>query len=196
MLLSEILQEVSVMAPSDIPLNMQISWINQIQRELFRDYPLPEAAFTLTINPGEQFFALPDNCPEDRILSLVIDDKEIPFIEQFSEVEAGSRECFYSIALGELFIYPEPKHAATGVLYYRPRPRDLTVIDMSAAPDFPEDFHGLLAIGCAARIAAITPNLVNVYGALQGQYMALKEKADLMLTKRRQKRVYVARNWM
>lgn len=195
MILRDILREVGVMVPNDIPPDILVSWINQVQSSLYRDYPLPDAVFAFTVDVGVQFYNLPVNCPEDRIEKLVIDDMEILFIPNNSDMQVDDGTTFWTMIAGQMFISPEPKSSKAATLYYRPKPADLTVANLDAVPEFPIDFQELLVLGCAAKAASLNPNMAGIYSILQGQYQALKERADLLLTRKKQKKVMLYRSW-
>lgn len=195
MILRDILREVGVMVPNDIPPDILVSWINQVQSSLYRDYPLPDAVYAFAVNVGVQFYNPPVNCPEDRIEKLVINDMEILFLPNNSDVRVDDGTAFWTMIAGQIFISPEPESTKAATLYYRPKPADLTMANLNVVPEFPIDFHELLVLGCAAKAASLNPSMAGLHSILQGQYLALKERADLLLTRKKQKKVMIHRSW-
>lgn len=193
MKLSEILEQVDTMVPNSLTASTKISWINHVQNQLFRDYPLPEKVHFFTVVVGRSLYPLPDDCPEDRIRELVVDKINYPFMVIGPE---ESLDRFCTIADGNLLIYPIPEHQSTGVLFYKARPIQLTEADMEVVTNFPIDFQELLVLGCAYRVAKATPEHSNLVSVLDQDYRLLAEKADLVLRQKMPRQVTLHRSWM
>lgn len=191
MKLSEILEQVDVMVPNSLSPNIKIAWINQVQNHLYRDYPLSEAVAKFTVFTGESIYSLPDDCPEDRLDEVVIDDVHYPFLPSNGEPEGK----FCTIVAGSLMIYPAPLHAGIGFIFYKQRPTQFSVNDLTAESNFPMDFQELLVIGCASRVAKSNPETVNLAGVFDQDYRVLADKADIVLRRKRPNQVTIARYW-
>lgn len=196
MKLSQIITEISTIAPNELGPELLISWVNQSQINLFRYYPLPDAAYAFTLEAGEQFADLPENCPMDRARTLVVGDREIPYLAQESGIEVGASATYWSIVLGQMFVSPMSLIPQECTLFYRPRPRQLTIEDLDQEPEFPSDLHELLILNVAVKVAGINPSLSGLYVTLQGQFQQMKEQCDLMFTRRKQKSVYLVRDFI
>lgn len=197
MKLSELLGQVDTLVPNSILLDTKIAWMNQVQSQLYRDYPLSEAVKIYAIRRDQQLYALPEDCPEDRISRLVIETSQgketIPFVPAASDSEYDLYR-FWTLVSGTLMIYPAPKEDMNGFLYYNARPAELSSAMMDQQPTFPRDFHELLVLGCASRVAKSLAD-VNRAAVFDQDYRMLAEKADLVLSKRKQKKVLNVRSW-
>lgn len=195
MKLYEIIESVDILVPNSVPAAEKIKWINNIQRTLYRDYPVPEAVQPLIIKPGVQFYPLPENCAEDRITEVVINDRTYPYITRRPDNE-DSGDYFCTFVAGTLMIYPPPAMNTVGYLYFKPRPVTLTTDDMQKEPEFPADFHELLVFGCASRVALTKPETTGQSQEFDLKYRQLAEKADLVLQRKRTSTVNITRRWM
>lgn len=193
MKLVEIVETVDMLVPNSIPLSTKVGWINQIQNQLFRDYPLPETVYSFVVKPGQQFYTLPDDCPTDRITELVVNGQKYPFMPRMdTELEADR---FCTFVSGTLMVYPNPAEQLLGFLYYKPRPAQMTPEMMDAEPTFPRDFHELLVFGTASRVAKSDKDRLLQAQVFDNDYRILAEKADLVLRSGKPNRVIVTRGW-
>lgn len=193
MKLSEIVETVDMLIPNSIPLSTKIQWINQLQNQFFRDYPLPETVHPFAVKANQQFYVLPDDCPQDRITEVVVNDRHYPYIPRVDSETDVERFCTF--VSGTLMIYPNPTEQTLGFLYYKPRPVQMTVETMDAEPTFPLDFHELLVFGCASRVAKANPNTLTQANVFDADYRILAEKADLVLRGAKPNRVAITRGW-
>lgn len=173
MTLQEILEDADSIAPNAYTNAQKVRWLNQIQRQLFRHYPLPEQLFELQIVPDVQFYPLPENCPEDRITSIVIDNQEYRFA--VNDQPAPGR--FWTMVAGQIFIHPKPTVEMTGIITCEPRYVALSESNLNAVPQFPEDFHELLVNGLAQRIAKRRKDAILANNA-QADYNEILREAD------------------
>lgn len=193
MKLFEIIEMVDSLVPNSVPIKEKVKWINQIQNNLFRDYPISEAVQPLIVKRGQQFFPLPVNCAEDRITEVIINDRHYPFVPRSDNENVPNFFCTF--VSGTLMIYPAPDQQTTGFLYYGARPNKLSEDDMDAEPTFPEDFHNLLVFGCCSLVALTDEKTGGLSSTYDGKYQELANKADLKLTRNRQKTVNIVRGW-
>lgn len=194
MKLFEMIETVDTLVPNTIPTDRKIIWINQIQRQLFRDYPLPESVQVFVVKMGQQLYVLPDDCPEDRITTLVIDNRSYEFADHTLTSDV-TPDRFYNVVSGTLMIYPNPTAETSGMLYYNARPAELTSDMMDQEPTFPKDFHEILVFGCASRVAKSHESTMGQAAIFDGDYRMLAEKADLVLRKHKQKKAVSVRAW-
>lgn len=172
---------------------MKVSWMNQIQNQLYRDYPLPDKTATFSTVKGTDTYDFPADCPEDRVQLLNVGGRDYVYSTIF---DADDAFVYYWRAIaGKIVLYPIPDQIQSATLYYGPRPVTLTEADLTAIPSFPLDFHELLMVGCAARVAKAVGNL-QLASIYEGDYRMLIEKADLVLVKSRQQSVRLVRTWM
>lgn len=190
MKLSEILEQVDTLVPNSINVSTKVAWINHVQNQLYRDYPLPEAVHLFNLRAGQSLYVLPDDCPEDRIEEVVINDDHYPFV---TGGEADGRFC--TIVAGTLMVNPTPTELGIGFLFYKQRPTQFSVSDMNAETNFPVDFQELLVFGCASRVAKSNPSTVNLAVVFDQDYRILAEKADLVLKRKQTNRVNIIRKW-
>lgn len=193
MILSELLIHVDTLIPNSIHIPIKIAWMNQVQNQLFRDYPTAEAVEIIDIKARREFYALPDSCPEDRIQRLVIGNKSYDYIPTPEESDGASGQ-FFTVTIGTILISPIPTEAGSGYLFYKPRPSTLSVDNLDAAPTFPSDYHELLVLGCASRVAKASENL-KMAAIFDADYLRLADEADRKLTKVKPKTVANVRRW-
>lgn len=188
MKLREILNLVDTMIENSISPEIKVKWIDIIQNELFRDYPVPDAVYPF-VTDG-QFYIMPEDCSEDRIQRLVVDGRTYEYVPVSVNTLLPR---FWTVVSEEIMIQPEPSKGLKGFLYYRPRPIELTIDNLDAIPTFPSDFIELLILGCAVRVAkAINSEKAQTY---QYDFNALAEKARRTLTKPKQRTVNKTRRW-
>lgn len=193
MKLSEILSHVDTMTPNSILAETKVAWINHVQNQLFRDHPIPEKVHTFSILNGQVLYPLPADCPEDRVREVVIEGENYPFMTNGPEPIDDN---FVTIVNGQLLVYPEPRNNSTGVLFYKARPTQLSVERMEEESNFPADFHELLVLGCAYRVALATPAHANLVPVLNNDYQQLARKADLVLRRKMPRKVTIMRPYL
>lgn len=193
--LQEILTTVDTMVPNNLPIGIKVQWINHVQNQLFRDYPVPETAYTFNTVIGQQLYPLPDDCSEDRLTSLVLDGDTVPYIAPGLDYDVAS-ETFFTLVSSLMMLFPEPIKVLPVFLYYKPRPVQLAETSLNVIPTFPKDYHELLVLGCASRVAkSMGPDQFSIAGILDSDFRDLAAKADRDLKKIRPKRVLTVRSW-
>jgi hypothetical protein len=126
------------------------SKLNQLSRQLFREFPLPDKIykFTTTAIP---YYAIPEDCAEEWIRCVIIDDQSYDKLSP--EIQSVNRP-FCLVLMGKLFISPN-EAGKDAYLYYRPRHVALAVSNLDQTPTFPEDYHELFVYGLAKWVAGI-----------------------------------------
>lgn len=191
----EMLDQVNMMVPNSLPDSLKISWFNQVQNQLFRDHQVPAAASLLVTEPGKKIYPLPDDCPEDRITQVVLQNRTYPYVPQAADAEFGP-DAFCTIVIGQLLIHPVPEQAVNALVYYKPRPVQLSIDELDAVPTFPADYHELLVLGCASRVAKTDPNMLSLASVFDADFLRLADKADRDLTKVKPKATTFVRSWI
>lgn len=189
MTLEEILEEVDLRIPNSIPEEMKIRWINAVIKQHYKDFPLPIKEYRVSAVPGESLYDLPVDCPEDRIEKVYVDEFEYTYDPY--NVEAVYNK--WKFEDKKVRISPTPSNTDEIVLLYKPRPAELTIADMQNSPALSEDYHELLVVGCAVRVAK-TSNQYDLAQLLQAEFNTLLYGAVLSGPKR--KSVVVKRAWI
>ena len=187
----EMLSMVDAMVPNDLAPSLKITWMNQVKNQLYRDYPFPEAVYPFVVTPGTRTYPLPSDCPDSGIKKTVIDGKTYEYISSDADVDFPQ---FCTILLGALVIEPVPSNQTMGFIHYKARPVQLTPEDVTIEPNFPSDFHELLVLGCAVRVAQSEEKL-QLAGVFSDDFLRLADKADRVLTKTKPKTVNMVRGW-
>lgn len=188
MTLQEILDDVDARVPNSVPIAQKVKWINQVQRQLYRDYPLPEAVRWFLTTSGLAFYELPEDCVEGRITHVVVEGKEYPYRESYEP----SMLRFWTIVSGSLVLNPVPDGQYNVLVFYRRRPKDLSPDNLTETPNFPEDYHELLVLGCAKRVAQAMRD-VELANNFEMDYQQLAAKAAKELRKQSVTRIRIVR---
>jgi hypothetical protein len=188
--LSEIIEEIDILTPNAIPVHIKVRWINETQKQLYRDYPVRETIHHFVTMPGEPIYALPENCQQDRIVSLYVNGKDYEFASS-TDLVSGR---IYTVINKKLFISPVPEKESPGALTYKPSPTELRHEEPDAIPEFPVDYHELLVIGAGIRVAR-SQREYDTMNALQAQYESLSIEANRNITKPKLKNTRVMRRW-
>jgi len=189
MTLQEILDDVDSRIANSVSISKKVKWINLVQRQLFRDYPLPEAIDRFNTVPNLAVYPLPNDCAEDRITNVTVGGDKYDY--QSPNEEAHGQ--FWTIIVGQLMIYPTPTSVKEVMLYYRPRHNELSENNLDEVPNFPEDYHELLVYGCAERVAQVQRD-VDMVNNFAASFAELAEKARRKFKKQQPRRV-IARRW-
>lgn len=194
--LREIILLADTLVSNSVQLTSKVSWINQIMNQAYRDYPTLEAIQPFAVTAGQDMYPLPDDCAEDRVSQFtLLDERYEYFLPDDVSTEDEINRCITVVNGVALLIYPTPTANGTGMLYYKPRPSQLTIADLDIKPNFPADFHEMLVSGLAARLAKTSPDTIGLVSIHESDFLRMAEKADLVITKKRQKRVIRSRAW-
>lgn len=192
MILQKIIDQIDINVPNSISTLIKIGFINRIIEEYYRDYPTPDAIHPFITVADTEFVALPSNCPEDRVTTIVIDEITYTYRDQ----KQPEFDYSWSIMAEQVFLVPTPKEALDGYIYFRPRPDGLDEDDLSSVPGFAHDYHEMLVFGGSER-TAMTLKEPDYQKATyySNKFDKIAEKADRKLKKASQKRVAVYRGW-
>lgn len=190
MLLKEILFDANLLVPNSINDEIKVGWLNQIQRQLYRDFSFPDTSFAFLAEQGVNLYPIPENCSRERITALTIGEEEYKYVT----VDDTAKQNSWSIVDNMLWIYPTPQTSSQAYLNYRPRPDDMRLDMQDVEPQFPVDFHEILVFGIAARIARAGQDATKA-AEMNEQFMVLHDKAMKDLKPSRQKGVRQSRAW-
>ena len=153
MTLEEILQEVDIRVSNTVSRDTKVRWVNQIQKRLYRVFRYPPSYYEFQTVPQQADYPLPADCAEDQILDIIYDGSSIP---RFSPGHRIPGQYSWSIYAGFLRIQPTPIMAVPVTIVYVPKYTDLS--NDEDVSKLPEDFHEILVVGCAARVAQASDN--------------------------------------
>jgi hypothetical protein len=193
MILSQILTEIKTLVPvtSDITDDQLVLKINQVQRKIYRQLPLPDKVVAFQSTPSIPFYDLPTDCSEDGIKNALVDNIDY---KKLSNQEETITYAFCTVFINKLYLNPNPSNAVNVFLYYRPRYHDLISTNLNDTPDLPEDYHELLVFGCAQWVAS-TQRDVDMNNNMQAEYDSLFEDAKRYFRQMTAKRTRIKDVW-
>lgn len=190
MKLKEILFDVNLMIPNSISDEIKVRWLNETQRQLYRDFGFPDTSYGFAQQPNVDIYPLPDNCSRERISSVTVDDSEYDYVS----VDEDLKYRCWTIIDDNIWFYPVPVQEKQVFIVYKPEPREMRLDMQEEEPEFPKDFHEILTYGIAFRVAR-SLQLLDVSGQLQQQMYALQEEAKKKLRPNNRKKVVQTRIW-
>ena len=192
MTLQEIIDQIDINVPNSLPLSTKIGFVNRIIEEYYRDHPVPDAVYPFITVPGQDFYELPPNCPEDRITKIVVDEKTYAY----RDLRAPQTYFSWSIVAEHVQLYPRPERALDAFIFFRPRPEGMTESDLNTIPGFAYDFQEMLVYGGSQRVAvAMAKPDYERAAYYERQFEKVRDLADRRLRKPSQKRVAIYRPW-
>jgi hypothetical protein len=189
LLLKEILSEVDLLVPNSVNKENKITFINQIQNELFREIHPKTNSYLFRTVPGTEIYKLPDDCSGDNLLEVYVNGNEY----QEKGKDDQNHGNLYSIVNDSILIQPTPDAYYESYFYYYARPSQLTIDNLNVSPDIPSDFHELLTIGCAKKTAFIMKDY-DAYKVLGDQYTIMSRDVIFKLSPKLEK-VKRVRRW-
>lgn len=191
--LGSILNEIKLLVPpsADITDDQLVQRINQVQRKVYRELPLPDKTFRTTTTPASPFYELPLDCAEDRIKSVIVDNRQY---DKLGNQDTTSGNPFCTVVMDTLYLNPNPTNEVELIMYYKPRYHDLNASNSGDVPDLPEDYHELLVFGCAQWVAS-TQRDVDMVNNMQAEYEDLLKDAKGYFRQFSPKRVLLKEMW-
>lgn len=190
MLLKDIILDANLLVPNSINDEVKVRWLNEIQKQLYRDFAFPNTSrFFMTI-AGIDIYPLPHDCSRERITSVIVGED----VYEYRTVDQDITEHCWTIINENLFIHPVPRQGTKAYLNYRPAPPKMRIDMQDEEPSFPKDFHEVLVYGIATRIARSQQDS-NRAAELHAIYFDLHEKAQKELRPARNKKVQINRTW-
>lgn len=190
MRVQEILEEVDLLVDNAIPTERKIRYINEIQKQTFRHFRNKTSSYFFHTMQDDSQYGLPPDCEPDNIIGLFIDDKE--YYEKDADQYNTGR--LYHIINGKMLIQPVPKTTMDCYLYYYPSPYELTMDDLQTVPSIPVDYHELLVLGCAKKVAMAMKDY-NAAKVFEDRYLVMDRDAMIELSPK-PKGVRRIRGWM
>ena len=165
MTVGEIIADADERIPNTISESRKISWLNEIQQQLFRKVNFPPQVEKLTAIAGQVLYPLPDYCPADRIKRVVVIAAGVSteyVYKPFDDVVKGS--FYYLINDSIIGLYPVPIGGEEVLIYFSKRPSSLS---SSSVPELPKEYHEIFTVALCARIAKVQRDveLANNYSA-------------------------------
>lgn len=189
--LRDILQDVDAIIPNQITAAIKVRWINQIQRQLYREIPFQEAIYPFQVECDRQFYTVPSDCRIDTIRAIVID--EVSYDKE--KMRNGQPSpYFWEEVAGTIMIYPVPKSESTGYIYYRNVPKELMPNKLDDTPELPDDYHQILVDGCISRVAKAEGDSQRST-VFDDSYNALIRKAKSDLTRNDYHVIHMEYGW-
>lgn len=172
----ELIDRVRLEIHNDLTDTQIVGRFNELSKRLFRKFILPESIYMFeTVNLP--YYTLPEDCTEDRIRCVVIND--IEYLKVSPELESPPAY-FCTAFLDSLFISPNPEPNRTAYLYYRARPIELKKSE--DVPNFPEDYHSLYIYDTCSWIAGIQRD-VDMKNNFQSDFDSILRDAERGLKK-------------
>jgi len=191
MLLQDILEEADLYVPNALSQTQKIRYINEVQRKLYRSFPLELNTYFFYTIPGTASYVLPSNCSEENIKSVFVDGKEYYYRTQEDRVSSGH---VYVLGGGEIILGITPTSETEGYVNYDATPIDLTVDDLASEPPFLSDYHELLVLGLAEKLAMVSKDFQTAqqYAA---RFTQLEKNAVDSIKRVKIKKIRVVRGW-
>lgn len=155
MLLQDILEEADMLAPNAVSQDRKIRYINEIQRRIYRDYPLNLVSYFFYTVANQTNYTLPSDCNEENIEAIFIDNNEWYYHTMEDKSVNGYG---YFIENGDIILAQTPTTQMEGYITYRQAPADLTATDLPNEVPFMPDYHELYVLGLAAKLAMLQGN--------------------------------------
>jgi hypothetical protein len=191
MIVSDILLLADINVPNNLQNGIKIMLLNEMCKQLYRDYPFPDEVYPFITEDGTAFYAFPDNCIEDQVNIVKVGSQTYTYRSQ----EELNLNYSWSVVADHLSLDPVPTQAMMGYIYYKPQPTDYTEDNLDNEPMFPEDFREALVFGLSKRIAMALPDPdYKKASYYSGEMDATVEMARRKLRKPR-KRVGIYRSW-
>lgn len=187
--LNQIFAKVRLLVHTDLTNQQMCDELNEISKQLFREFPLPDKVYKF-MTTSVPYYDYPDDCAEDRIRVVVIDDTSYEKLSP--EIQSVDRP-FCTVLMNKLFISPNAPDKEA-YLYYRPRNVELTISNLNAVPNFPEDYHDRLVYGLA-QFAAMIQRDVDLVNNFQAKIDEIEKRAKRGLKKMGLMRVKETTRW-
>lgn len=187
--LNQIFTKVRLLVHTDLTNQQLCDELNELSKQLFREFPLPDKVYRF-VTTEIPYYDYPNDCAEDRIRVVIIDDREYEKLSP--EIQFVDRP-FCTVIMDKLFINPN-ETGKDAYLYYRPRHIELTIGNLNAVPNFPEDYHDRLVYGLAQYTAMIQRD-VDLVNNFQAKIDEIEKRAKRGLKKMGLRRVKETTRW-
>lgn len=168
----------------------KVRWLNETQRQLYRDFGFPDTSFAFMQQPGVEIYPIPDNCSRERIVSVSVANMEYEYVSMTEDV----RHRCWTLIDNNIWFYPLPDQEKQVYIVYKPMPHDMRLDMQDEEPEFPTDFHEILVYGIAYRVARAMQQH-DLSEKWQSQMYLLHEEAKKKLRPNNRKNVVMTRAW-
>lgn len=189
MTLRQIVDEADINVPNVFTDAQKVQWLDQLQRQLYREFTLPEQVEQLETVTGVFFYSLPSYIIPNRIKSVVLTDADgdNPQKYDYAMGHETVRDYIYIVletaTETKIGIHPRPTESGRLIfITFEDGPNTLSASDMTTVPRFFPDYHGLLVDGLSRTIAQKMNDVAraNNYDA---NFQEALEKAKLFINK-------------
>jgi hypothetical protein len=188
MKLKEIFEDGDLLFPNASTIEQKVRYFNQLQKQLFRDFPMPLESEQLQTESGINLYNI--GIPIDRVKQVFINDIEY----MYHMVDDQNQGYIYTFMDQLLFIQPTPTQVANGYILYEAIPVDMTVNDLDTEPIFLSDYHELFVLGLAQKFALVSQDY-KVAGELEMRFQKLILRAMTKTKKGNIKKIRISRGW-
>lgn len=184
----ELIERVRLEIHNDLTDKQIVGRFNELSNLLFRKFVLPEAiyAFETSTIP---YYNLPEDCTEDSIKSVTIDEQEYIRVTPLTQPPCN----YCTVINGALFISDHAPNREAFLLY-RARPIKLSEKRLDESPNFPEDYHSLYIYDACQWIAGIQRD-VDMKNNFFGDYSSILRDAERDLKKMGMQKVKITTEW-
>jgi hypothetical protein len=190
--------------PNNLSLEIKLMYMNEINKQLYREFPNIDQVSLFTTQPDVSTYAFPANInPIDGAHAVRIGDQPYTLCTQ-EEMDSSRRGRLYTITnltptASTITLKPTPTEELTVFIYYRKQVEDVSAgggIDFGEEPTFPRDFHEALVFGISKRLAmTLSPPNLDLAAYYGNEMDRLVEFARKSLQKNYKNRVVVNRRW-
>jgi hypothetical protein len=188
MKLSEILEDADLLVPNALTITQKIRYFNQIQKQLYRDYPMPTKSDLFYTEAGVSLYDI--YVQPDRVISVYINDDEYT-LQDVTDTNQGK---VYTFMDGELFIQPPPDSVYEGYILYEGEAEPLTEDELDSEPSLLPDFHELFVYGIAEKLAMVAQDYKTA-GELNVRFGNIIQDARRKVQKTRATKTRNVRRW-
>lgn len=139
--LDEILTDIDDRYANVFSQEQKIRWLNQVQRDVFREIALPEILQFKTV-PGMSLYTETEGIDFDLIDSVTVDGNKYDLKGINDTLDTYS---YINVKDKHMALYPKPEKVMDVYVYYKKRPK--TLIDLTETPELKEDYQEILKHG-------------------------------------------------
>lgn len=186
MKVKEILEDADLLVPNALSQTHKIRYLNQIQKQLYRDFPGPLKSEAFQTAPGTSMYNI--SMQTDRVKSVFVNDQEYTF----KTTEDANVGYLYTFMDGELFIQPTPTEVLEGYVLYEGEP--VGIVGLEEEISFLPDYHELFVLGLAQKLAMVVNDFKRA-GEFEMRFRSLALEASIKLRKGKLRKIRTVRGW-
>jgi hypothetical protein len=188
MKLGDILEDADLLVPNALTLAQKLRYFNQIQKQLYRDYPMPIKSDLFYTEVGVSLYDI--SIQPDRVISVFVNDEEYT-LQDVTDTNQGK---VYTFMDGELFIQPTPDSELEGYILFEGEAEVMDENDLEKEPSLLPDFHEIFVLGIAQKFAMVMGDYKTA-GELEVRYQNITTSSMRKVQKTRASKVRVTRRW-